>query len=154
MIKYNSDRAKAWRNAMVAAINAGLDQRLFGLGRDENWWPGYSADSHDWDCGTVYGFTIADIPAIAHVRDCGYDELSIHVALWPTPDARERIMVANIRGRAGDVVAVGWLERRRGKWLQTLPDLRGFFARDARKRIVAALEIEPTGYVDRGPFII
>src|SRR5579885_3304219 len=30
-IQYRSQRARAWRNAMVAAINAGLEQRLFSL---------------------------------------------------------------------------------------------------------------------------
>ena len=31
--------------------------------------------------------TLGDIPAIVSVADAGYDELLIHVALWPTADA-------------------------------------------------------------------
>jgi len=34
----NSDRARAWRNMMVAAINAGLEQKLFGLQPGQNYW--------------------------------------------------------------------------------------------------------------------
>ncbi len=36
-----------WRNLMVSAINAGLEQRLFGLSPSENWWPGGAPDSHE-----------------------------------------------------------------------------------------------------------
>ncbi len=30
-------RYKAWRNLMVGAINAGLEQQMFGLRPGENW---------------------------------------------------------------------------------------------------------------------
>ena len=33
-------RWMGWRNLVVAAINAGLEQRLFGLEPSDNWWPG------------------------------------------------------------------------------------------------------------------
>ena len=33
--------------------------------------------------------------AIAWVGDAGFDELSIHVALWPTPDGERWVRVAN-----------------------------------------------------------
>lgn len=33
-------RWAAWRNLMVAAVNAGLDQGVFGLSPNQDWWPG------------------------------------------------------------------------------------------------------------------
>jgi hypothetical protein len=38
---YKSPRTRAWRNLMVAAINAGLEQGHFGLTPDDNRWPGF-----------------------------------------------------------------------------------------------------------------
>ena len=43
---YKGDRALAWRNIMVAAINAGLEQRVFGLEPDQNFWPGANDLTH------------------------------------------------------------------------------------------------------------
>jgi hypothetical protein len=37
--RLSSVRGRAWRNTMVAAINAGLEQRLFGLQGGQNHWP-------------------------------------------------------------------------------------------------------------------
>ncbi len=58
---------KAWRNAMVAAINAGLEQGIFGLKPGENFWPnaknGYPDDVKPG--GAIFRFTFGgDVPAI------------------------------------------------------------------------------------------
>jgi len=65
-------RNKAWRNLMVAAINAGLQQRLFGLKPGENWW---------LTRVTPFRFEIEGCSGVAYVRDIGWDELNFHVAL-------------------------------------------------------------------------
>jgi hypothetical protein len=140
-----SIRSRAWRNAMVGAINAGLAQGCFEL-----------------QCGTgptdrqhrIYRFTLGDdIPAIASVADIGFDELSIHVALWPTPRAAEFIHAGWLhrpRTRAhviGDLHVQGWLERERGKWLQYRPYV--IYCRRGCADIVAALAIKPNGFAVR-----
>ena len=38
LLKMQGVRWTAWRNLMVAAINAGLEQKLFGLSAEDNWW--------------------------------------------------------------------------------------------------------------------
>jgi hypothetical protein len=84
-IRFKSTRGRAWRNAMVAAINAGISQRLFSVRPGDNRWPGASETSdHKPREPHAYRFMIGDIPAVASVSDAGWDELSIHVALWPT----------------------------------------------------------------------
>ena len=130
----------AWRNLMVAAINAGLEQRLFGLAEDDNRW----ASEYG-----VYRFAFDGLPAIACVRDIGHGELSVHVALNPTSRADEFIRTHNAGFVAGDAFASGWLERKRGAWLQTAGAPTGSVRTALLDRVVAA-HPEAAGYADEG----
>ena len=79
-IEYTSLRDRAWRNMLVAATNAAIQQKLFSVRPGDNRWPGWDQkETH------VFGFTFStDIPALGSVYDVGFDEIAIHVALWPT----------------------------------------------------------------------
>lgn len=130
----------AWRNLMVAAINAGLDQDLFGLAENDNRW------------GTEYGiyrFDFDGLPAIACVRDIGFGELSVHAALNPTDRAEDFIRTHNAGFVAGDGFASGWLERKRGPWLQTSQTPTGAFRADLLDQVAAA-HVPTKGYADNG----
>lgn len=154
LIDYSkSTRRRAWRNVMVAAINAGLEQRLFGLKPGDNRWPGVSLDTSVRSKHHVYRFSLNDIPVIASVNDAGWDELAIHAAMWPTSES-ERIIGAAFAGfRAGEVVVGGWLERLDGAWLQVgKGEPAEFHCRRARLKTVADLPVEAKGYADRGNF--
>ena len=143
---YDSERKQAWRNIMVSAINAGIDQRLFSVLPQGNFWPGYRDDGmhHSFR----YSFTVGDIPGAAVVNDIGYDELSIHAALWPTGKG---LMVFEPDFDSGEAAASGWLERNRGAWLQFDPAwLR---CRRSKLSTVAELVVKPQGFGDRGRFI-
>lgn len=147
-----SARLRAWRNVMVAAINAGLDQRLFGVRPGDNRWPGYTPDRSRHH-PHIYRFMLGTIPIIASIDDAGFDELSIHAGLWPTTDAERHIGAGFAGFTTGEVWASGWLERKDGAWLQTgTAGPAAFRARRARLDIVAALRIEPKGYADGGDF--
>ncbi|WP_347341457.1 hypothetical protein [Bradyrhizobium pachyrhizi] len=149
-VKYDgSRRRRAWRNVMVAGINAGIDQGLFTPRAGENSWP--LPDPRYGDDGRTYRFMIEDISAIASVRDAGWDELSIHVALWPAIGGERWVRTANGGFLAGEVFASGWLERRDGAWLQ-VGDHPEFGCRKQRLDLIAALDIRPKGYADRGSF--
>ncbi|WP_438346824.1 hypothetical protein [Methylorubrum populi] len=151
-VKYQSKRDRGWRNLLVAGINAGIAQRLFTILPGDNRWPG--ADAHGGrGIGRtyVYHFAIENIPAIASVSDAGWDELSIHVALWPTSDADRWIRCTNAGLMAGEACATSWLERRSGAWLQVATD-RFFVCRKKRLDIVAALEVSPICFGERGSF--
>jgi len=137
-------RQIAWRNLMVAGINAGLDQRLFGLDPGQNYWEGDNS---------IYRLTIAGTPAIACVGDAGYGELVFHVAADPKPDAEKWISASNAGFLAGSAFAVGWLERRNGKWLQTSGNPICTF----RRKIVPTLaeaNVSPSGYLPQGRVMI
>lgn len=153
---YPTPRAKAWRNAMVAAINAGLEQGIFGLKPGENFWPnaknGYPDDVKPG--GAIFRFTFeGDVPAIVWVGDAGHDELSVHVALWPTADAEKWVVCWNAGRTAGGVFATGWLERQRTPYLQETPNL----ITGKREGLAAAAEaeVEPVraAYRDHGRMI-
>ena len=137
-------RLPAWRNLMVAGINAGLEQGVFDLEETAN-----ASESE----GRIYRFAFAGLPAMAYARDIGYGELSIHVAVNPTGRCEKFIAASNAGFVAGDGYASGWLERRKGKWLQTTDKPCGAFRRDLLP-LLAAARIEPAGYDDHGPLMM
>ncbi|HWK33912.1 MAG TPA: hypothetical protein VNR51_09570 [Hyphomicrobium sp.] len=152
-----SARQRAWRNAMVAAINEGLARRLFSLRPGDNRWPGGNREQFAQQKPYVFRFAVGDIPAIASLWDAGWDEIAVHVALWPTPDAENWVGAGNAGFHAGELFASGWLERRSGAWLQVSSDRRnGWSFRCRRHRLdeVASLELRPAGYADRGSFAL
>ncbi|MBU6464271.1 MAG: hypothetical protein KGL35_09230 [Bradyrhizobium sp.] len=146
-IGYSSARAQGWRNLMIAAVNAGLAQKHFSLKPGDNRWPTTQNQGH------VYEFIFDnEIEAIGYVNDAGWDELTIHVALWPARDGRKFVRTVNAGFYAGEAYATGWLERRSGAWLQSSPDsLR------CRKKLlsrIAGATVAPSGFGDRGKVIL
>ncbi|MDQ0358967.1 hypothetical protein J2S22_005923 [Rhodoplanes tepidamans] len=152
-----SCRLRAWRNAMVAGINASLARQLFSLRPGDNRWPGVSRDNNIRQQPHVFRFEIEEIPAIASLWDAGWDEISVHVAFWPTDEAEHRIPAANAGFHAGELFASGWLERRNGAWLQVASDSGrnwSFHCRKQRLSRASAITVHPAGYADRGSFIL
>jgi hypothetical protein len=146
---YFSIRDVAWRNTVVAGTNAGLEHGLFSMCPGDNRWPYHPLRP----TAKLFRFSFADgVPALASVRDIGYDELEIAVALWPKLGAEARLDAFYSGLADGDVIATGMIERRQGAWLQSSPNL--FRCRKHRLRKVAAVAIEPNGYCDRGELII
>lgn len=131
-------RLAAWRNMMVAGINAGLEQGRFGLTENDGW------DGEE----IVYRFLFDSLQGIACVRDIG-GELSVHVALQPTARAEEFIRSYNAGFLAGDAFASGWLEREVGRWLQTSKAPTGCI-RNALLERVAQHRLDAMGYADSG----
>lgn len=148
--KRHGTRWYAWRNLLVAAINAGLEQRLFGLCPSENWWPGGVPESDACQRGIYHFWVDREIKAIASVNAARGDELSICVILNPR---KADIQPEWYRGlNDGDAVAHCWLERRFGAWIQDGGD--AFRCRRSVQPHLANLVIEPNGYSDRGSFFI
>lgn len=154
-IRYASARDRAWRNMMVAAVNAGLDQKLFSLKTDDNRWPGASVPTpHGRPEGYVYPFVFDnDVPALGYVGDIGSGELSIHVALWPTADGARHVRAFNAGFHVGDAFAAGWVERQDGAWLQSSTTLFNC-RKKCLRRIADAPAVKPRGFGDRGRVIM
>lgn len=135
---------QAWRNLMVAGINAGLTQNLFGLAPDDNRWSGD---------GCIYRFDFDGIPGIASVRDIDFGELSVTVAVIPSARAEEWIGSFNAGFEAGDGFASGFFGRQKGAWLQTTATPTGKFRRAVLDR-VSAVQVSPLGFADSGKFMM
>jgi len=146
---YTSLRDRAWRNMMVAAINTGIERRLFTIRAGDNRWPG--SDTPNRGEIHVFEFDIEGIPAIASVSDAGWDELAIHIALWPTPEGKRWVRTSNGGFLAGEAFAMGWMERKDGAWLQ-FNGKPVFNCRKHRLRRVADVKVETNAYSDRGNF--
>lgn len=143
-------RWTAWRNLLVAAINAGLEQRLFGLSPGQDWWPGAGPDGQR-GIRHIYRFVFdGDIPAVASVDAISGDELSIQVILNPRSETVEPDVADGLKD--GDAFARCWLERRLGVWIQDGGE--GFSCKRAVQPRVASVQIEPRGYSDQGSFIM
>jgi hypothetical protein len=147
---YRSTRARAWRNLMVCAINAGLEQKLFSLTED----PAIeTASASHAQPPKLWRFVFPGaIDGIAAAHGIGYGEISIHAALRPRDDAARWIVTNNAGFLAGDAFATGWLERRTGAYLQSSPGL--FCCRAPFKPLIAAAEIAPLGYAEKGKVML
>ena len=141
-IEYNGKRATAWRNLMVAAVNEGLRIQLFSLKPDDNRW-------HVDRFGGGSAFYDFELPgglgARGCVSDAGFGELNVHVAVNPKGNA---LAAFNADFFAGDAVALGWLERRDGAWLQSSKER--FSCRTVLLDSLSAMTSVPEGYGDRG----
>lgn len=143
-------RWMAWRNLMVSAVNAGLQQRLFGLSPGEDWWPSSATTSHDRK-SCHFEFRFADrSSAIASVSAISGDELALHVLLAPCRAG----LTANRSGglEDGTAAAHGWLERRLGAWL--MDGGEDFSCKRSALPLVANAKVEPMGFSDQGIFIM
>lgn len=142
-IEYRSPRDRAWRNLMVCATNAALERKLFTLR------PGDNRFGDIRDNRRTFEFTLPNgLPARAVVSDAGFDEVAIHAAVNP----KGRFVSASAGFDVGDVVGMTWIERERGAWMQTANT--EFHCRRHLLAEIAALQVEPLGYGDRGRVIM
>lgn len=148
-IEYASPESRAWRNLMVSAINAGIQQKLFTVKEDDNRWPGYNRNDPHNSPAFAYDFTIAGMPARAEVRDNSYGELAIHTAVLPTGKFLGSGPI--LKPLAGAAEAASWLERRSGAWLMSAVDQ--FASRKDLIEVLASVDVEPLCYGDRGRVI-
>lgn len=152
-IEYKTLRQRAWRNLMVCAVNEGIQRKIFSLKPGDNRWEDTVSNDpedknpHTKDNGFFYDFSLPNgLPARAYVITLGWGgELAIRVAALP----KSYTLSASFAGfSAGEAVACSWLEREKGAWLQTA--MRQFNCRKSLLEPLAAIDIQPFGYGDRG----
>jgi hypothetical protein len=142
-------RWRAWRNLVVMAINAGLEQRAFGLEPGDDWWQITVTAKRGEGTGR-YRFVCDGVPAAASVSSISGGELSLHVVLNPRSEDVEPEHFFGFRD--GDASARCWLERHLGAWIQEGGE--GFTCRRAVQDRLGALSVETLGYSDQGSFIM
>lgn len=147
---YRTDKKKAWRNIMVSAVNAAIEQGHMDL----------SPDFKLPDKGVTFSFTTyaangQSVDGLAFIRDAGFSEVKVHAALAPNELAASQISSSfefsrNSIKKFCKAHAEGWLERLDGAWLQT-GACKAYVAADYKEK-VARIEVEPIGYKDHGQF--
>ena len=147
--KGRGPRWRTWRNLMVLAINAGLDQGLFGLEPRENWWPGGVPDSQRCESYTFYFTVDGELPAVASVDAAPGSELSLSVLVNPKNYGLQPLWYHGLN--TADACAHGWLERHLGVWIQDAVKLH---CRQTLQRRLMELDVQPKGYSDVGSFFV
>ncbi|THJ45674.1 hypothetical protein E9536_40750 [Burkholderia sp. LS-044] len=142
-VKYESARARAWRNLLVSAVNAALEHKLFTFRPGDNRWPKEPYGEHRFE------FTLANgMPGAGFVRDVGYDELVVYATAEPT-DGPVRW---DSERQAGSATGFVFLERSRGAWLQSAEGT--FHGTRPATASLAEMSVAPHGYGDRGQVIM
>jgi hypothetical protein len=149
--EYKSARERAWRNIMVAGVNAGLEAGLFTIRPGDNRWPGAANDRSTPSDANVTFELAPGLPALAWFSDAGFGELNVGVAVNPTADTI-RLRHGALYFDFGDAIAQGWLERERGAWLQS--STSQFKCRRPLQQKLAALSVRPRCFGDCGKVIM
>jgi hypothetical protein len=106
----------------------------------------------------AFAFEVNGIPARGHIADAGWDELSVKAVLWPNDHGRfDRMcgcMFLTPRRSLGDCYAYGWLERRKGRWLQESKGPASITCKRDLLPAVAMICVKPKGYADHGKFMM
>ncbi|MGH8176525.1 MAG: hypothetical protein ACREV5_09710 [Steroidobacter sp.] len=98
----------------------------------------------------MFDFTLPnELVARGWGADAGFSELAVHVAVNPKTDW---VKAHNAGFSAGDAFATTWVERERDAWIQT--STSSFRCRKALLTDLAALDVEPKGFGDRGRVIM
>lgn len=142
-IAYKTPRAKAWRNLMVAAINTGIEQKLFSVRKDDNRWPDAAQGK-----GCSYRFEIDGKAGLAYVDDIGFGELKIHAAVDLIYGGELCMCLSAAGFHAGDAFGMACIDRDQGAYLQTAPAF--FRAREPLVRFLARCDVRTKGYGDKG----
>lgn len=125
----------AWRNIMVAAVNAGLEQGHFGLEPDDNRFEG---QDH------VYRFDLEGLPGIAYVRAMADGELMLHAAINSSKQAEQTIRVGMAGLLGGEGFSEGRMERLDRKYLHSVRPYTSF--RTTLLFQVSEMKVEPNGF--------
>jgi hypothetical protein len=143
--KYERDRHNLREMAqavvLTAAVNEGIERRLFSLVPNDNRWTGGHGEAK-------YPFTVDDYFGWARVSDAGFGELNLHAVVsgQPMPEWPRYVKGGSIYA-AAVLVASSWLERDAGHWIQDAS--HDTYISNAHRARIAAAKIRPRGF---GPF--
>lgn len=139
-----SNRGRIWQKIMVAAINAMPEPPM---SPDHKRW----AESHAT-------FALGGLSGVAFYTDAGFDEVCVKAILEPTPLGIENghaayLSSANLH-KTGCAYAAGWLERRRGRWLQITRNPTFYCRKDIAITLAGTDDPEPIGILRSGKFMM
>lgn len=135
-VHYATPREKAYRNFMVAAVNAALRRQLFSL---------VPGDRRHAAC-VYFDFELPNgRSARGYVAEDGTDRLAIHAAVNPRVDWLHRAWLCET---PGDAHGQTLIDRRVGAWIESLSQY--FTGSPALVKELAAMQVQPACFGDRG----
>lgn len=87
----------------------------------------------------LFDAPLGSIPMRVSMSDWRFDEARIAVSAWPTPDVDRWVETVNAKALAGDVTAIGYLERKNGRLMLSNPFDPLVFMRHNRRSALQAL---------------
>lgn len=88
-------------------------------------------DPMDPPTSVLFDAPLGSIPMRVNLSGWHADEARIAVAAWPTPDVDQWVAAMNAKTLAGDVTAIGYVERKNGRLMLSNPfDPLMFIRRD------------------------
>ena len=143
---FPNQRTRAWRNLAVCALNEAILRGLLSIQAQ-----GLPPMPYELRWEHLFEFELPNgIKATAVIRDGGFDEVIVRVAINPKG---ELFKTYGYGLQGADVVAGAWFARLEGAWLQ-VDNAPEFACRRALLDELASLEVVPLGYADHGPFIV
>lgn len=126
-------RNSARQNLLVTAVNVAVSRGL--IAPFEN---------------VTFEFELAGLPVLACLHDPGYDEIAVHAIVCPTAMGQRWacVTIVHKRERFGAAVAVGWLDRKTGRFLKVTG---GYHASNAITPVLAGLTVRPSAGTTRRP---
>jgi hypothetical protein len=120
-------RNSARQNLLTAALNVAIQRGLLTL------------DDTPFE-NVTFEFEIAGLPVLACIGDSGCTELSVHTIVCPTELGKQWacVTIASCREMFGAAVAVGWLDRKTGKFFKVTGD---YHASNAITPVLAGLTV-------------
>lgn len=93
----------------------------------------------DAPTSVLFDAPLGSIPMRVSMGGWRADEARIAVAAWPTPDVDQWIAAMNAKTLAGDVTAIGYLERRNSRLILSNPFEPLMFVRQSRMNALKML---------------
>lgn len=139
-----SVRGRVWQKIMVAAINAMPEPPL---SPDDDRWAEFQAP-----------FALGGWSGVAFYTDAGFDEVCVKAILEPTEVGIEHgyatYLTSTNLHKTGVAYAAGWLERRKGRWLQVTRNPTFYCRKDVAEVLRDTDDPEPVGFLRSGKFMM
>jgi len=142
-IEYKTKRHHAWRNLMVVTVNEALRRRLFSLRPGDNRWPSHADRNSSYPFEFILPTGDAAKAVVSHGSN---DEVTVEVIV--NPKRAQFLSAYYTTLKECDAVAMTWLERQEGVWLQSAMD--SFRCSKPVLERLYALKVEPQGFGDKG----
>lgn len=151
-----SDQSLARLKLLILATNEGLEQKLFGLGPCQSYWPLPVFRGNGDDEASIphrYDFVCGDKVIAASVTDLGDGDVRVQAICNPSLPGWSLLGWDPSALADGDFSAAGCLRRGKRAYLSCDPCWNEEFRVNEAAAALVALKVEPMGFLTDGPYV-